>query len=84
MASVNFKVLPVHGFWLHHWLTSPTDEQIDRVYTELFELIADGVLHTPVAAAYPPGDHVEAMNRARAFGHSGKVLFTAAGHGATR
>ncbi|BBZ25888.1 oxidoreductase/dehydrogenase [Mycolicibacterium madagascariense] len=81
---LNFKGLHVHGFWLHNWLSSAPAEEIDRVYTELVDLVADGVLTTPVEAAYPLSDHTAAIDRARTYGRSGKVLFAAAGDGTIR
>ena len=51
--------------------------EIDRVYAELVDLVADGVLHTPVEATYALNDHAAAIDRARTYGRDGKVLFTA-------
>lgn len=84
VGVLNFKGLHVHGFWLYHWLSSASAEEIDRVYTELVDLVADGVLTTPVEAAYPLSDHATAIDRARTYGRGGKVLFAAAGDGTTR
>jgi trans-2-enoyl-CoA reductase len=83
-GELNFKGLHVHGFWLYHWLnTAPTDE-IDTVYGELVDLVADGVLRTPVEATYPLSDHAAAIDRARTYGREGKVLFTATSEGVIR
>jgi NADPH:quinone reductase-like Zn-dependent oxidoreductase len=82
--ELNFKGLHVHGFWLHNWLASAPSDEIDRVYSELVDLVADGVLTTPVEAAYPLSDHAAAIDRARTYGRSGKVLFAAAGDGTRR
>ncbi|MCV7419993.1 zinc-dependent alcohol dehydrogenase family protein [Mycobacterium yunnanensis] len=81
---LNFKGLHIHGFWLNHWLRTAPAEEIDRVYTELVDLVADGELSTPVEAAYALSDHVAAMERARTYGRAGKVLFAATADEVTR
>ncbi|TXI49389.1 zinc-dependent alcohol dehydrogenase family protein [Mycolicibacter arupensis] len=81
---LNFKGLHIHGFWLNHWLKSAPAEEIDRVYTELIGLVADGVLRTPVEATYALSQHVEAISHARRYGRDGKVFFTATDDGSTR
>lgn len=83
-GELNFKGLHVHGFWLYHWLSTAPREEIDRVYAELVDLVADGVLHTPVEATYAIDDHVAAIDRARTYGRNGKVLFTSTAHEAVR
>lgn len=79
VGVLSFKGLHVHGFWLYHWLASAPSDEIDRVYAELVDLVADGVLRTPVEATYSLDEHAAAIDRARAYGRDGKVLFTAAG-----
>jgi len=83
-GELNFKGLHIHGFWLHHWLSTAPADEIDRVYAELVDLVADGVLHTPVEATYGLNDHVAAIARARTYGRGGKVLFTATASEAVR
>ena len=78
---LNFKGLHIHGFWLNNWLTTAPAAEIDRVYAELIDLVAEGVLSTPVEATYTLDKFAEAIERARTYGRDGKVLFAASGEG---
>lgn len=77
-GELNFKGLHVHGFWLHHWLTSAPQDEIDRTYAELVDLVADGALRTPVQATFALDEYQRAIADARSYGRAGKVVFTAA------
>lgn len=78
-AELNFRGLHVHGFWLHHWLSSTPPDEIDGLYGELIDLVAGGVLTTPVQATFTLADYRQAIAGARTYGRAGKVLFTVAG-----
>jgi NADPH:quinone reductase-like Zn-dependent oxidoreductase len=71
-----FKGVHVHGFWLYHWLNTASADEIDGVYGGLVDLVADGVLRTPVEATYSLSDYAAAIDRARTYGREGKVFFT--------
>jgi NADPH:quinone reductase-like Zn-dependent oxidoreductase len=77
-GMLNFKSLHVIGFWLHNWLSTAPADEIDAVYRQLIDLVADGVLQTPVQARYPLTSYAEAIAAARVYGRDGKVFFTRA------
>ncbi|GHD42290.1 zinc-dependent alcohol dehydrogenase family protein [Streptomyces galbus] len=79
-----FKNLHVHGFWLNNWLDSATREEIETVYKQIDELIADGTLSTTIEAAYPLEEYEEAVRHARRPGRSGKIVFSPTGVGVSR
>ncbi|GHD42418.1 trans-2-enoyl-CoA reductase [Streptomyces galbus] len=76
---LNFKNLHVHGFWMHNWLDYAPREEIVQVYDHIIDLVADGVLSTPIEARYDLTDYIRAMTHARAVGRHGKILFRPAG-----
>jgi NADPH:quinone reductase-like Zn-dependent oxidoreductase len=74
-SDLIFRDLQVRAFWQKHWLdTAPRDQVVDA-YTRLAPLVADGTLHSPVAATYPLEQHREALAHASASDRTGKVLF---------
>ncbi|WFE48798.1 zinc-dependent alcohol dehydrogenase family protein [Micromonospora sp. WMMD1155] len=73
---LNFKNLHVHGFWLNNWLDSAPRAEIEQVYAEIIDLIADRVLSTRIEATYRLDEHAEAIAHARSTGRHGKIVFT--------
>ncbi len=69
-----FKGLELSGFWLTRWLASFPEEEWRRLYTQLAQLVAKGIIHQPVAAVYPLSSVSEAVRHAASAGRSGKIL----------
>lgn len=69
-----FRSASIRGWWLTHWFQTATPEQVQSLFTTLFGLIADGTLHTPIAAEYDLADVREAVIAAERRTHPGKVL----------
>jgi NADPH:quinone reductase-like Zn-dependent oxidoreductase len=74
-ADLIFRDVDVRGFWLKHWLDSTPRDEIAAAYARLAALVADGVLHAPVAATYPLEQYREALVHSAQAGRAGKVLF---------
>lgn len=70
-----FKDLHVHGFWVNNWLRTSSREDVEKSYSHLVALIADGTLSTPVEAVYRLEDYAAAIEHARRTGRGGKVFF---------
>jgi len=75
-ADLIFRALQVRGFWQKHWMDTTPHDEIAAVYAGLAPLVADGTLHSPVAATYSLENHRDALAHASAPDRSGKVLFT--------
>jgi trans-2-enoyl-CoA reductase len=69
-----FKGLELSGFWLTRWLASFPEEEGHKLYTQLAQLVAAGIIHQPVAAVYPLSSVTEALRHAASAGRSGKIL----------
>ncbi|NMO93877.1 zinc-dependent alcohol dehydrogenase family protein [Actinomycetospora sp. TBRC 11914] len=72
-----FGNLHVHGFWLNNWLSTAPREEITALYDEVVGLVADGALSVPIEATYPLDEVDKALEHARHYGRSGKILFVA-------
>ncbi|MFD2856216.1 zinc-binding dehydrogenase [Seohaeicola zhoushanensis] len=70
-----FRDITVTGFWLSDWFAKADRDAIRRLNGFLAEQMAQGRLHTEVAARYPLSQHREAMAHAAAAGRDGKILF---------
>ena len=70
-----FRKLVLRGFWLNHWRAETPAADVARIYQELAELVAKGVLWSPVEATYPITEFQEALAHAQRPGRTGKVLF---------
>lgn len=79
LGDVIFRELSLRGFWLINWIRNAPREEIERVYTELAGLVAEGVLGSTVEATYALEDYQAAFDHARTPERSGKVLFTPKG-----
>lgn len=73
-GALLFRGASIRGWWLTHWFQTATPEQVQSLFTTLFGLIADGTLHTPIAAEYDLADVREAVIAAERRTHPGKVL----------
>jgi trans-2-enoyl-CoA reductase len=69
-----FKDLCFRGFWVSKWYqTAPADE-VQKMFTQLFEFARRGLIHTPVEKIYPVADIREAVAHASRGGRGGKIL----------
>ncbi|MDT7625811.1 MAG: hypothetical protein QOF99_6712 [Pseudonocardiales bacterium] len=71
-----FRDIGLRGFWLHTWLTSAPQAEIDSAYRYLAGLVGDGTLSAPVEASYPLEQYAEAIERSAKFRRAGKILLT--------
>ncbi len=69
-----FRDITLRGFWLSKWFETATKEQRNAVFSEVGGLIAQGKLHTKVAATYDISQIKEAVAAAHAGGRNGKVM----------
>jgi NADPH:quinone reductase-like Zn-dependent oxidoreductase len=76
VASLIFRTLNVHGFWLVPWLENTPRETVAGTYQQLADLVVEGTLAAPVEATYSLQDHSAALRHAARSGRSGKILFT--------
>jgi mitochondrial enoyl-[acyl-carrier protein] reductase / trans-2-enoyl-CoA reductase len=72
-----FKNVHVHGFWLVNWLRGAGRDEITGLYDEVVRLVADGTLSVPIEATYSFDEFEKAMEHARRYGRTGKILFRA-------
>lgn len=72
-----FGNLHVHGFWLNNWLSTAPRDEIAGLYDEVVGLLAGGRLSVPIEATYPLDEFDKALEHARGYGRSGKILFVA-------
>jgi mitochondrial enoyl-[acyl-carrier protein] reductase / trans-2-enoyl-CoA reductase len=73
-----FGNLHVHGFWLNNWLSTAPRDEIAALYDDVVGLLAGGRLSVPIEATYPLEEFDKALEHARAYGRSGKILFVPA------
>jgi NADPH:quinone reductase-like Zn-dependent oxidoreductase len=71
-----FQHLHLHGFWLINWLASASRAEIEEVYGQVIDLIADGTLTAEIEATYGLDDYVAAIAHARSGDRTGKIVFT--------
>lgn len=73
-ANFVFRDITLRGFWLAKWFRKATPQQQMQVYGEIARGIAEGVLHTRIAATFPVDRIREAVAAAAAGEREGKVL----------
>jgi mitochondrial enoyl-[acyl-carrier protein] reductase / trans-2-enoyl-CoA reductase len=73
-ASFVFRDLTLRGFWLSRWFKAASVEARREVFGEVARLIAEGTLHSRVAATYPIERIREAVAAAAAGERDGKIL----------
>ncbi|MFM8363668.1 MAG: MDR family NADPH-dependent oxidoreductase, partial [Verrucomicrobiota bacterium] len=69
-----FKNLAFQGFWLRRWKENATHAEIQSTYQTLAELMACGILHTPVHRIFPVSEIESALAEASLEKRAGKVL----------
>ena len=73
-AAFIFRDVSLRGFWVSRWFQNATKKQRNRVFGEVSTLIAQGKLHTKVAATYNLSQIKEAVAAAHAGGRNGKIM----------
>jgi NADPH:quinone reductase-like Zn-dependent oxidoreductase len=76
LGKLVFADLTVRGLWITTWLRATPRVEIERVVTELADLVARGVLSVPVDSTYPIERYQDALARATSPERVGKVLLT--------
>ncbi|MFE1958604.1 zinc-dependent alcohol dehydrogenase family protein [Streptomyces sp. NPDC059479] len=74
-ADLVYRELGVRGYWLINWIRTAPRPEIEAVYTELAELVEQGILYTPVEETFALADYRAAFDRARKPQREGKILF---------
>lgn len=69
-----FQNLVFRGFWLRRWKETADAAEIQSTYAALADLLARGVLHTPVARVLPLSDAASALAAASEDKRPGKIL----------
>jgi NADPH:quinone reductase-like Zn-dependent oxidoreductase len=75
LADLIYRGISLRSFFILSWLRNTPREQLERVYGELSQLIAEGVIGAEVQATYPLEEYRKALQNAQETGRTGKVLF---------
>ena len=71
-----FRGITLTGFWLQKALTSIPRAELDKLYHDLAQRVADGTLRVEIEATYPIEQIKEALEHAGREGRAGKILVT--------
>ncbi|MFI6784695.1 zinc-dependent alcohol dehydrogenase family protein [Micromonospora sp. NPDC050276] len=71
-----YRSISLRSFFILSWIRNTPRERLTRIYTELAELVEQGVLEAKVEATYPLEQFAEALAHAGRERRSGKILFT--------
>src|ERR1700726_2669426 len=74
-AEFIYRGLSLHGFWLINWIRNAPRIEIEEIYQNLGDLVADGSLSAAVEHVYPLAQFKEAFKQSLQSNRSGKVLF---------
>jgi NADPH:quinone reductase len=74
--SLIFSNVIVRGFWLANWFQTADPAQMQKVISELVQLVATGELILPIEAEYDLADFKQALQHAERPGRSGKILMS--------
>jgi len=69
-----FKDIRFQGFWVSRWYKTAPAAAIQEMYAQLFALVGQGLIHTPVEKIYPVAEVREAVLHASRGSRSGKIL----------
>lgn len=75
LPDLIYRGISLRAFFILNWLRDTPREELERVYAELAELVAQGVLRAEVEATYELSSYREALAHAQRTGRSGKILF---------
>lgn len=64
----------VEGFWLGEWAKQQPIPRLLRLFKQMRQMIAEGTLHSGIAATYPLDQIADAVRHASQPGKGGKVL----------
>src|SRR5437763_875581 len=70
-----YRGLSLHGFWLINWIRNAPRIEIEEIYQNLGDLVADGSLSAAVEHVYPLDQFTEAFKQSLQSNRSGKILF---------
>lgn len=69
-----FNDLRLRGFWWDKWQKTHSKEEVDKLFEQIFDLIAKGILKAPVDSVFDLSDIENAMKRAESSNRNGKVM----------
>jgi NADPH:quinone reductase-like Zn-dependent oxidoreductase len=75
LADLIYRGVSLRSFSILSWIDRTPRLELERIYTELAELVGSGVLTAEVEKTYPLEQFQEAIEHAARNGRSGKVLF---------
>jgi NADPH:quinone reductase-like Zn-dependent oxidoreductase len=75
LQDLVYRGISLRGFYILGWRQQTPRAELERIYGELAQLVADGVLHTEVEATYPLERFGDALAHAGQPERTGKVLF---------
>jgi len=70
-----YRGLSLHGFWLINWIRNAPRSELEEIYLNLGDLVANGSLSAVVDHVYPLEQFKEAFEQSLKSGRSGKILF---------
>jgi NADPH:quinone reductase-like Zn-dependent oxidoreductase len=76
LELVIFNDVRLEGYWTPRSMGRRTQEQVQRVLAEAFDMLKSGAFHVPVEATYGLSDVAAALRHAGRGGRRGKVLLT--------
>ncbi|MBP2706123.1 zinc-dependent alcohol dehydrogenase family protein [Microbispora sp. RL4-1S] len=75
VGDLIYRGIVLRAFFILNWIRDTPRKELEIVYTELADLVEQGVLTAPVEATYPLEDHRAALAHAAKAERSGKILF---------
>ncbi|OKI49286.1 zinc-dependent alcohol dehydrogenase family protein [Micromonospora sp. CB01531] len=75
LGDLIYRGISLRSFYILNWIQQTPRNDLERIYTELAELVAQRVISATVEATYPLRQYREALAHAGQQGRSGKVLF---------
>jgi NADPH:quinone reductase-like Zn-dependent oxidoreductase len=69
-----FQDIIWRGFWVTRWYERATPAEREALSQELFALVREGVIRTPVEAVYPLNEIATALEHANRGKRTGKIL----------
>jgi len=79
LPDLIYRGVTLRSFYILTWLQEKSREELERVYRELADLVAQGLIGAEVEATYPLEEHTKAFTHAQQVGRNGKILFTPKG-----
>jgi NADPH:quinone reductase-like Zn-dependent oxidoreductase len=76
LGDLIYRGISLRAFYILNWIRDTSRDDLVRIYTELAELVEQGVINASVEATYPLGEFGKALAHAGQGERSGKILFT--------